>query len=130
MKINLKHKEGSEILEIHGEIDLYGSPNLREQFNGLVALKKPSVIANLKDVSYIDSSGLATFIEAYQRLSAYNGQLILCHLSETVRGVFEIARLEMQIYSIASIKTHRVKQYLRAFDSYLTQAIGIVGVAL
>src|SRR5258706_13363796 len=102
MKINLKHKDGSEILEIHGEIDLYGSPNLREQFNSLVSLKKPSVIANLKSVSYIDSSGLATFIEAYQRLSTYNGQLIICHLSETVRGVFEIARLEDVLTIVAS----------------------------
>jgi anti-sigma B factor antagonist len=94
MKIQQKTKEGAEILEIHGEIDLYSSPELRDCFGGLAAKKKSSVVANLKDVSYIDSSGLATFIEAYQKLSAYDGQLYLCHLSDTVRGVFEIARLE------------------------------------
>ena len=94
MKINLRNHGGVDILEIQGEIDLYVSPQLRESFNGLVKQKKGLIVANLKSVSYIDSSGLATFIEAYQRLSTYGGRLVLCHLNETVRGVFEIARLD------------------------------------
>jgi anti-sigma B factor antagonist len=94
MKINEKTKDGNVILEIQGEIDLYASPQLRERFGELAGKKQHKVVINLKNVTYIDSSGLATFIEAYQKLSAVNGKLALCHLSETVKGVFEIARLE------------------------------------
>ena len=94
MKINTRTKNGADILEIQGEIDLHVSPQLRDRFGEMASQKKMCVIVNLKGVSYIDSSGLATFIEAYQRLAPHNGQLILCHLSDTVRGVFEIARLE------------------------------------
>lgn len=94
MKVNQKAKEGIVVLEIQGEIDLYASPQLREQFNELAGEKKNAIVVNLKNVTYIDSSGLATFIEAYQKLTASNGRLILCHLTETVKGVFEIARLE------------------------------------
>jgi anti-sigma B factor antagonist len=94
MKISQREKGSVVILEIQGEIDLYVSPQLRERFSKLAVEKKSTIIVNLKNVTYIDSSGLATFIEAYQRLSMANERLILCHLSETVKGVFEIARLE------------------------------------
>jgi len=102
MKINQRTKGGAETLEIQGEIDLHASPELRERFGSLVSQKAGCVVVNLKNVSYIDSSGLATFIEAYQKLSAANGRLILCHLSDTVRGVFEIARLEDVLTIVAT----------------------------
>jgi anti-sigma B factor antagonist len=71
--------------------------------------KRPAIVANLKNVSYIDSSGLATFIEAYQKLMAYDGKLVLCHLNDTVRGVFEIARLE-DVLSIVPTETDALQQ--------------------
>jgi anti-anti-sigma factor len=108
MKINLRSKEGSEILDIQGDIDLYTSPQLRDRFQELAAQKKGTVIANLKNVSYIDSSGLATFIEAYQRLSQAKGRLILCHLNATVKSVFEIARLE-DVLTLAATEEEALK---------------------
>ena len=94
MKGNQKTKDGIVFLEIQGEIDLYASPQLREHFTELAKGKQHKIIINLKNVTYIDSSGLATFIEAFQKLSAEDGKLVLCNLTETVKGVFEIARLE------------------------------------
>jgi len=94
MKVNQKNQDGFVVLEIQGEIDLYASPALREKFTDLIQDQHKSVIVNLAGVSYIDSSGLATFIEAFQQLSGSEGRLILCNLTETVKGVFEIARLE------------------------------------
>jgi len=67
---------------------------LRELFSKLVEGGKHRILVNLKNVTYVDSSGLATFIEAYQRLSMVDGQLVLSNLTDTVKGVFEIARLE------------------------------------
>jgi len=41
----------------------------------------------------MDSSGLATLVEAQQRVKRYSGQLILFGLQQRVRSVFEIAKL-------------------------------------
>ena len=49
---------------------------------------------DLKKVSYIDSSGLATFVEALQRMNQAGGKLVLMGLTAAVRGVFEIAKLD------------------------------------
>ena len=94
MKVSQTDQDGVSVLVIEGEIDLYASPQLREKFDEMVEGGVKAIVVNLEKVSYIDSSGLATFIEAYQKLTAKEGKLILCHLTETVRSVFEIARLE------------------------------------
>ena len=60
-------------------------------------------LIDMENVTFVDSSGLATLIEALQRMSGYQGNLVLCGLSTTVRGVFELANLD----SIFQIKANR-----------------------
>ena len=50
-------------------------------------------------VAYIDSAGLAALIEGMQKVEAYGGQFALADLQETVRSIFEIARLD-QVFRI------------------------------
>ena len=43
----------------------------------------------------MDSSGVATFVEAMQLAQRGGCRLILCALQERVKSIFEIARLDM-----------------------------------
>ena len=43
----------------------------------------------------MDSSGVATFVEAMQLARRKGSRLVLCDLQERVRSIFEIARLDM-----------------------------------
>jgi anti-sigma B factor antagonist len=65
----------------------------------LLAAKLPQIVVDLSQVSYIDSSGLALFIEAMQRVQAYGGTFVLCGLRESVSHIFNIARLD-QVFRI------------------------------
>ena len=87
------------VLSITGEIDLHESPHLKQAFEPLVKKKTPRVLVDFTGVSYIDSSGLAVFIEAMQRIEAYGGKFAIYGLRENVRSIFELARLD-QIFSI------------------------------
>ncbi len=87
------------VLALEGEIDLHESPLIKETLQPLIDAKTPRIVADLTGVSYIDSSGLALFIEAMQRIQAYGGQFALCALQPTVRTIFEIARLD-QVFRI------------------------------
>jgi anti-sigma B factor antagonist len=74
-----------------GDIDLSGSPLLRQE------LKKgqgKKIVVDLTGVPYMDSSGLATLVEAMQASRRGSGQLVLCNLSDRVRSIFAIAKLE------------------------------------
>ena len=94
MKISLKENQPVWVLEVNGEIDFHSSRELREKFQQVFDKKCSKLLVNLKKVSYIDSSGLATFVEALQRMKRAGGKLVLAGLAPAVRGVFEIAKLD------------------------------------
>ena len=94
MKIHQKQKEQVQVFELTGELDFHTSPDLRDTLHEVIDRKIAKIIVNLKKVSYIDSSGLATFVEAFQKIKRYNGKLVLAELEPAVRSVFEIAKLD------------------------------------
>ena len=89
----------AEVVPLEGEIDLHESPQLMDRLNPLIAKKSPRVHLDLSRVSYIDSSGLAVFIDAMQRIQSYGGEFALVAIRDSVRKILEIARLD-QIFKI------------------------------
>jgi anti-sigma B factor antagonist len=87
------------ILALEGEIDLHRSPQVKETLEPLLARKLPRIRLDFSGVTYVDSSGLATMIETLQRVQTYGGQLAMFGLRDSVRSIFEIARLD-QIFRI------------------------------
>jgi anti-sigma B factor antagonist len=75
------------------DIDMDCSPEVREALQELIRRKIPLIYIDLQQVPHMDSSGLATLIEALQRIKRYKGKLILYGLQSRVRSVFEIAKL-------------------------------------
>lgn len=87
--------EDATILSPRGEIDLSRAPSLRVQISVVQAKKPKRLIIDLAEVPYMDSSGVATLVEAMQMARKNGGKLILAALQERVRSIFEIARLDM-----------------------------------
>lgn len=94
MKINHKQKDDIRVIELSGELDFHSSPLLRDLLQKILSEKVSKILVDLKKISYIDSSGLATFIEAFQKIKHGNGRLVLAGLVPQVRSVFEIAKLD------------------------------------
>ncbi len=94
MKINCSVQNDIQLVEVEGDLDFHSSPNLRQTLNQLVDKKAPKIVINLKRVGYMDSSGIATFVEALQKTKKYQGKLVLSEMAPAVRGVFEIAKLD------------------------------------
>ena len=102
MKIQIKKSEtGVDLIELEGELDFHSSPEVRGELAKLVDRQAPKVGVDLKSVHYIDSSGLATFVELFQKMKRYNGTLVLFNLNQGVRSVFEIAKLDT-IFKLAA----------------------------
>ncbi len=100
MKIGTKNQGDIQMLELSGELDYHSSPELREKLSELTGKQTSKILVDLSGVDYMDSSGIATFVEAFQKTKRYQGRLILAALTDTVRGVFEIAKLD-SIFEIA-----------------------------
>ena len=94
--INRVRHDGPALLaEVHGEIDLHNSPDLRGHLMRLIEQTKPKkLILNLRDVPYMDSSAIAVLVESLQKLRKDKGSVYLTDLQPRVKGLLEIARLE------------------------------------
>jgi anti-sigma B factor antagonist len=95
----MPRKDRPNVLPLEGEIDLHVSPNLTAALNRMIDKKPKQLVVDLSGVTYIDSAGLAALIEGMQKTEAYGGKFALAGLQETVRSIFEIARLD-QIFRI------------------------------
>lgn len=95
MQISARQSAGGVILDVSGDIDLANSPAMRKVLLGEIKEKKtPKVFLNLKNVRYIDSSGIASLVEGLKAARDAGTRLILFGLSGAVREVMELSRLQ------------------------------------
>jgi anti-sigma B factor antagonist len=93
MKHEISEQQGASVVAFTGEVDLESSPAAREIL--LKCLESTSkVIVDLSEVSYIDSSGVASLVEALQAAKKNGSQFSLAAASEPTRRVLELARLD------------------------------------
>lgn len=91
---NIRREDRAVILELTGEIDVRCSKDVRDKLMELLREKPDNFIVNMTDVEFMDSSGLATLVEALQWRRREGGQIKLVGLQKRVRSIFEISRLE------------------------------------
>jgi anti-sigma B factor antagonist len=95
VQIAARHAEGWVILDLSGDIDLAHSPAMRKVLLGEIKEKHtPKVFLNLKNVRYIDSSGIASLVEGLKASRDHGSRMILYALSSSVREVMELSRLQ------------------------------------
>lgn len=83
--------EGVTVFQVDGEINISSSPELKKNFEKQPAKK---VVVDLSKVGYIDSSGLATLVELLKKTKGQGGSLALSGMSEKVKSLFEITKLD------------------------------------
>lgn len=93
MILQEEKNEGAAVCLLEGEIDINTSPQLRKSFDELIRRNEKKVLLDFSAVTYIDSSGLATLIEMYQRLKKIQGRMRFCGMNESVKNIFEITKL-------------------------------------
>lgn len=88
-----------------GDIDLTGSPLLKLELRKAVSGNPvpDRLVIDLSGVSYMDSSGLATLVEALQASRKNRFKLVVCNLQPRVRAIFDIAKLAMVFTIVPSL---------------------------
>ncbi len=83
--------EAQGVLALKGPLT---SDNLHAFQNALRRENTPTLILDLTQVPYIDSSGLGSLVGAYVSCHKAGQQVVLTGLNERVAKLFEITRLE------------------------------------
>ena len=93
MKVQVRNENNVTIIDCTGEVDLYSSPALREALLKEMGGVHGNVLVNMSEVSYIDSSGIATLVEGLQLSQRTQTRFGLFGLRSNARSVLELARL-------------------------------------
>lgn len=91
-------EHGIRTIFVRGELDLSTAPDLEGPL-GQALDSEGSLLIDLSQCEFIDSTGIALIVRAWQRLDGgENGRsLVICSQNDQVRRVLEITGLELSI---------------------------------
>jgi anti-sigma B factor antagonist len=97
-----KLEDGVRVVAVRGELDLSSAPELEPALEDAVAAGDVSVLIDLSECEFIDSTGIALIVRAWQRIDSAaegegGGRLVICTDNRQVRRVLEITGLEHSI---------------------------------
>ena len=93
MKNAVREVLGNLVVTLTGEIDLDRAPAIRLLLLDCVGQGR-DVLVDLAQVTYIDSSGIASLVEALQNAGKAGTRFALVAISPQALRVFELARLD------------------------------------
>lgn len=82
------------VIQLRGKVDLYTSRELKSLLSGHINGNRPGIVIDMAAVTYIDSPGLGVLIQANNHIRESHGRLVLAHVPETIRRVFQLTKLE------------------------------------
>jgi anti-anti-sigma factor len=85
------------VVALRGELDLAGAAALEQELARLDAESPDAVVLDLRDVDFMDSSGLRVVAVASQHAEARGRRLALVPGSDQVMRVFEITRMRERL---------------------------------
>ena len=93
MEHSIREEAGAVIAAFQGEVDLEHSPKARKVLLEAIG-RGPKVLVDLSGVEYIDSSGVASLVEAFQKAKKNGVDFALVSVNAAARRVLELARLD------------------------------------
>ncbi|MEO5373386.1 MAG: STAS domain-containing protein [Alphaproteobacteria bacterium] len=93
MTCEAQEKNGATVVSLSGEIDLQTSPDVRRFLLKSLSQGK-SLVVDMSAVGYIDSSGIASLVEAYQTARKMGLRFALAQVGPSAMRVFQLARLD------------------------------------
>lgn len=104
LEVDVRYQDDIPVVEARGECDLITSRKLKEMVDGLVDAGHCKIVFDFRGMTYIDSSGFRTLLEAKSRVSEKGGDIALVGMTAPVERVFNLLRLEDFIIRADSIE--------------------------
>ena len=96
LTIEARHEQGYPVVTVAGEIDIATATRLRERLFELAASGRP-LVADLDQVRFIDSAGLAALVGAANRAAAHGGSLHVVCARPRIRQLFRLTGLDRRL---------------------------------
>ena len=95
-ELNISERQAGDvtILDMSGKVTIgEGSVALRNTIRRLLGEGKKSILLNLSDVGYIDSSGIGELVSSFTAVNKESGSLKLLKLTQKIQDLLAITKL-------------------------------------
>ena len=94
MNIKVRRTENLTIVEPAGSLDISNALQMRQALMDAISAECSQVAVNLRDLYFVDSSGLAVLVQGLKRAREHHGNLCLYSLQPSVRMILELTRFD------------------------------------
>ena len=95
MKYSVEKREKYVVILLQeGKLNSLTAPKLKSELVLFNAEGFNSIILDLKEVQFVDSSGLSSILVAHRLCKEAGGTFVLCNLSDAVKKLIKISQLE------------------------------------
>jgi anti-sigma B factor antagonist len=111
MEIKLERTEGITVLFLKEDrLDANNSEDLKAELHRLFESGVKNLVIDLKEILFIDSSGLGVLVSGYKNASINHGSLKLSNLQSQVKSMFELTRLH-RVFDIFTTVDDALQSY-------------------
>ncbi len=96
----MSHESGAAVLALFGELDVASSAILEDELAHLGPA--PAVVLDLRELDFIDSTGLGVLVKTHQRMRERGDRLAVIEGDGQVKRLLELTGLDQQLTIVAS----------------------------
>src|SRR5579859_5904651 len=89
-RVEVRTENGAPLLSVQGELDLASSPVLEEELARVTSERPSLVIIDLRELDFMDSTGLSVLIRAHQRAEEAGYRLGIVNGSRQIRRLLTL----------------------------------------
>lgn len=101
--IETAQRDGATVVAVSGEVDLQSAPRLAAALDDARAAGASSIVVDLSQVEFLDSSGLGVLASAHRDVAAAGGSLRLVRPRPAIDKVLTLTRLSDVIDAFDSV---------------------------
>lgn len=100
-----------KVIQLAGILDSTKATQIRREVADVVEQNAEIVLIDLKDVTFVDSSGLGALVVALKTVRAAGGKLYICSINEQVKMLFELTSMD-RVFEVFSDRAEFNRQVL------------------
>ena len=92
MQIDVEYKRQALVVRLSGELDHHSAQTVKATLEEAIERGRVNhIVLSLKDLSFMDSSGLGVILGRYKQISNRGGKMVVCDINQAVYRLFELS---------------------------------------
>lgn len=100
-----------QVVDLAGRFDTNTVPPVSAWLEQVTSIPGARVLVNLSNTTFVDSTALATLVQALKRCQQVKGDLFLCGMKRPVYMIFELTRLD-KAFNIFVDEEHAIRAFV------------------